>query len=337
MESTTTTTTTTRTPRTTDTPVKSRASHAPGAETLPVDVPASGNGFVSYMKSVIHLMRVRQWVKNLFLFIPSFFAGHLFKTEELLMVGIGAFAFSLVASGVYIINDYRDRFVDRLHPTKKYRPLASGEIGATTAWILIVGLVISGLAIAAILEMTFFYILVTYFALNLGYSFGLKNIAIVDLFIVSLGFLLRIYSGGVIADLPVTHWLSIMILLLALFLIIARRRDDILINAKNGCVIRKSTQAYNLDFINSCITLLSAVVIVAYIMYTVSPEVTERFNSDYLFVTTIFVIAGVMRYLQIIFVENKSGSPTRIFVKDKFILMTIAGWILSFYLIIYAL
>jgi 4-hydroxybenzoate polyprenyltransferase len=280
---------------------------------------------------------VKHWVKNLFLFIPSFFAGHLFKTHELLMVGIGAFAFSLVASGVYVINDYRDRGVDRLHPTKKLRPLASGEVGPVTAWFLIIALIVSGLVMAAALDTVFFYLLLSYFLMNLGYSFGLKNIAIVDLFIVALGFLLRVYSGGVIAGLPITHWLSIMILLLALFLIIAKRRDDLLINAQNGCVIRKSTQSYNLDFINSCITLLSAVVIVAYVMYTVSPEVTERFDSDYLFVTTIFVIAGMMRYLQIVFVENKSGSPTKIFMKDKFILMTIAGWILSFYIIIYAL
>lgn len=282
-------------------------------------------------------MRVRQWVKNLFLFIPSFFAGHLFRSEELLMVSIGAFAFSLVASGVYVINDYRDRFVDRAHPTKKFRPIASGQVGTASAWVLIILLVSTGLIMAAALEVAFFYLLITYLLLNVGYSFGLKNIPILDLFIVSLGFLIRVYSGGVIAGLPITHWLSIMILLLALFLIIAKRRDDILLSAKNGGVIRKSTQSYNLDFINSCITLLSAVVIVAYIMYTVSPEVTERFNSDYLFITTIFVIAGVMRYLQIIFVENKSGSPTRIFVKDKFILGTIAGWIISFYLIIYAL
>ncbi len=293
--------------------------------------------FLSYTRSVVHLIRVRQWVKNLFLFIPSFFAGHLFRSEELILVGVGALAFSLVASAVYVINDYRDRLADKLHPTKKFRPIASGEIGTATAWVLIVGLLCSGLAIAAFLNMAFLYLLLTYFLLNLGYSFGLKNIAIVDLFIVSLGFLLRVYSGGVIADLPISHWLSIMILLLALFLIIAKRRDDILINAKNGYIIRKSTQSYNLDFINSCITLLSAVVIVAYIMYTVSPEVAERFDSDYLFITAIFVIAGVMRYLQIIFVENRSGSPTRIFVKDRFILATIAGWIISFYLIIYAL
>jgi len=331
MESSTTTTTTTTTARASASSARTRTTSIPWSPFLLV------KRIAAYIGAILRLIRVRQWVKNLFLFIPSFFAGHLFKTDELLMVGIGAIAFSLVASGVYVINDYRDRFVDRQHPRKKFRPIASGEIGTGSAWVLIILLVTTGLTIAASLDMGFLYLLMTYFVLNLGYSFGLKNIPIVDLFIVSLGFLLRIYSGGVIADLPITHWLSIMILLLALFLIIAKRRDDILINAKNGCVIRKSTQSYNLDFINSCITLLSAVVIVAYIMYTMSPDVTDRFNSDYLFITTIFVIAGVMRYLQIIFVENKSGSPTRIFVRDKFILATIAGWIISFYLIIYAL
>jgi decaprenyl-phosphate phosphoribosyltransferase len=288
-------------------------------------------------KSIIKLIRAKHWVKNLFLFIPSFFAGHIFNSHELLTVLIGTFAFSLVASGVYIINDYKDREVDRIHPRKKSRPLASGEVKTGTAWLLMVCLIGSGLFIAASLNITFLYLLAGYLILNLGYSFGLKHVPILDLFIVSLGFLIRIYSGGVLSGLPITHWLSLMVLLLALFLILAKRRDDILLNGKNknGKVIRKSTQKYNLVYINSCITLLSAVMVVAYIMYTVSPEVTERFKSDYLFMTTIFVIAGIMRYLQIVFVEKNSGSPTNIFVKDKFILTTIAGWILAFYFIIY--
>lgn len=290
------------------------------------------------LASIIKLIRVKQWVKNLFLFIPSFFAGHLFKTQELFLVLIGALAFSFVASGVYVINDYRDREVDRLHPKKKLRPLASGEVKTTTAWVLMFVLIGSGLFIAASLNQVFFYLLAGYLLLNLGYSFGLKHIPILDLFIVSLGFLIRVYSGGVIAGLDITHWLSLMILLLALFLILAKRRDDILINGKNknGQVIRKSTQKYNLTYINSCVTLISAVMVVAYIMYTVSPEVTERFQSEYVFITTIFVIAGIMRYLQIVFVEKNSGSPTNIFIKDKFILSTIAGWIITFYIIIYS-
>ena len=297
---------------------------------------ASKSHSVPRLRSFVKLIRVRHWVKNLFLFIPSFFAGHLFFTHELLTVLNGALAFSLVASGVYVLNDLRDKEIDKLHPRKKLRPIASGEVKPAIALALMFTLIISGLAWAGFLNTTFFYLLTAYLLLNLGYSFGLKNVPIVDLFIVALGFLIRVYAGGVLADLPITHWLSIMILLLALFLIIAKRRDDILVGAENGCVVRKSSQAYNLDYINSCVTLLSAVMVVAYVMYTLSPDVTERFKSDYLFITTIFVIAGVMRYLQIIFVEKRSGSPTNIFIKDKFILFTIAGWIASFYIIIYA-
>jgi decaprenyl-phosphate phosphoribosyltransferase len=288
------------------------------------------------MKAIIKLIRVRHWVKNLFIFVPAFFAGNLFYTEEILLLVQGALAFSFVASAIYVINDYRDMHVDRLHPRKKLRPLASGAVSVPTAWILITIFMIAGLGWAFFLNLTFFYLLLSYLLLNLAYSYGLKNIPIVDLFIVSSGFLIRIYSGGAITALPITHWLSIMILLLALFLIIAKRRDDILIQTETGSIIRKSSQSYNLDFINSCLTMISAVIIVAYIMYTVSAEVTERFESEYLFMTTVFVIAGIMRYLQITFVEKNSGSPTAIFFKDKFILFTIIGWIISFYFIIYA-
>jgi decaprenyl-phosphate phosphoribosyltransferase len=127
-----------------------------------------------------------------------------------------------------------------------------------------------------------------------------------------------------------------MILLLALFLVTAKRRDDLIIRSETGDLVRKASKSYNLEFINSCLTLLSAVIIVAYIMYTVSPEVSDRFKSANLFMTTVFVIAGIMRYLQITFVEQDSGSPTSILYKDKFILITILGWIISFYLIIYS-
>jgi 4-hydroxybenzoate polyprenyltransferase len=289
------------------------------------------------MKAIIKLIRVRHWVKNLFIFIPAFFAGNLFLANEILLLLQGALAFSFVASGIYVINDYRDMHVDRLHPRKKLRPLASGAVSVPTAWALIVVFMAAGLVWAFLLNIVFFYLLLSYLLLNMAYSYGLKNIPIVDLFIVSSGFLIRIYSGGAITGLAITHWLSIMILLLALFLIIAKRRDDILIQTETGSIIRKSSQSYNLDFINSCLTMISAVIIVAYIMYTVSAEVTERFQSEYLFATTVFVIAGIMRYLQITFVEKNSGSPTSIFFKDKFILFTIIGWIISFYFIIYAI
>jgi decaprenyl-phosphate phosphoribosyltransferase len=126
-----------------------------------------------------------------------------------------------------------------------------------------------------------------------------------------------------------------MILLLALFLVVARRRDDLLIQSRHQTIVRHTSTTYNLDFVNSCLTIFSAVILVAYIMYTVSPEAQERFNTNYLFITTIFVLAGIMRYLQIAYVEQNSGSPTRLLLTDRFIIICIAGWILSFYVIIY--
>jgi 4-hydroxybenzoate polyprenyltransferase len=286
--------------------------------------------------AVLRLLRIRQWVKNLFLFIPTFFAGSLFNVQELRQLLAGALAFSLTASGVYVINDYKDRKVDRLHPRKKLRPIASGEVNQATAWFLILVFTGGGLLWASYLNINFFYLVAVYVLLNLAYSMGLKNVPILDLFIVSSGFLLRIYSGGVLVNVAITQWLAVMILLLALFIVTAKRRDDLVIHSETGEVVRKTSKAYNLEFINSCLTLLSAVIIVAYIMYTVSHEVMQRFSSSYLFITVIFVIAGIMRYLQITFVEQNSGSPTSILFKDKFILITILGWIISFYVIIYA-
>jgi 4-hydroxybenzoate polyprenyltransferase len=288
------------------------------------------------MSAVIRLLRIRQWVKNLFLFIPTFFAGKIFDFSELGLLLAGALAFSLAASGIYVINDYKDRHLDKLHPRKKKRPIASGEVSEKTAQVLMGVLLVGALALSFFIHLDFFYLLLVYVSLNIAYSMGLKNIAILDLFIVAFGFLLRVYSGGVIAGVPVTDWLAIMILLLALFLVTAKRRDDLIIRSETGELVRKASNSYNLEFINSCLTLLSAVIIVAYIMYTVSPAVTDRFKSTHLFMTTIFVIAGIMRYLQITFVEQDSGSPTTILYKDKFILITILGWIISFYLIIYS-
>jgi decaprenyl-phosphate phosphoribosyltransferase len=287
------------------------------------------------MNAVIRLLRIKQWIKNLFLFIPTFFAGNIFNLRELGFLFAGAFAFSLAASGIYVINDYQDRHVDRLHPEKRTRPIASGEVNEKTAKMLMGILVIGGLLLSYLINIDFFYLLLVYVLLNIGYSAGLKNVAILDLFIVAFGFLLRIYSGGAIVNVPITDWLAIMILLLALFLVTAKRRDDLIIRSETGELVRKASKSYNLEFINSCITLLSAVIIVAYIMYTISPAVTDRFKSTHLFMTTIFVIAGIMRYLQITFVEQDSGSPTSILYRDKFILITILGWIISFYLIIY--
>lgn len=287
------------------------------------------------MLHYLKLLRPHQWVKNLFIFLPAFFAGTLFEERNFLMLFAGFVAFSLVASSIYILNDYRDIEADRIHPKKKSRPLASGKVKPPVAFILMALLIASGLAIAYSTSKPFLSLLAFYLIINIGYCFGLKNISIVDIFIVASGFLMRALSGGWIINLPISQWLVIMVFLLALFLALAKRRDDILMYLNSGKVMRKSIKAYNLDFINSSLTLISGVIVVAYLMYTISPEVISRMKSEHVYFTTIFVVAGVMRYLQITLVEGNSGSPTKILYSDKFIILTVAGWLLSFYFIIY--
>jgi len=287
------------------------------------------------MLAYFKLIRVKHWVKNLFIFIPLFFAGQVFTLDLYARLIPGFFAFSFVASAIYILNDYKDREVDRLHPKKKLRPLASGDANLTVSLILMSFLILGGLTLAWSLNPAFFAVLSIYLVINIAYTYGLKNVAILDIFLVASGFLFRVYSGGILVDVAISHWLAIMIMLLSLFLALAKRRDDLVIGKNGGGVLRKSSRNYNLVFINSCLTLFAGIIIVAYIMYTVSPEVTERLKTEWLFATTVFVVAGLMRYLQITFVEEDSGSPTSLLLRDKFLIVTLLAWIISFYLIIY--
>ena len=283
------------------------------------------------------LLRIKDWAKNLFLFIPLFFSGQLFNSNKLTLLIIGFFAFSFVASAIYIINDYRDIEDDRKHPEKSKRPLAAGLIKKSTAIIICIALLVAGFALsyAANPRLKFTFVLGIYFVINLAYSMGLKTIPILDIFIVAAGFVLRIKAGSVIAVIDVSEWLNIMVFLLALFMATAKRRDDILLKIASGKDMRKTVKDYNLEYLSTIMSLICAVIIVAYFMYTMSPEVIIRLGTYRLYYTCIFVIAGVMRYLQIIYVQGKSGSPTNILYKDRFIQVTIILWIGSFYAILY--
>ena len=286
------------------------------------------------MGALFKLIRIKHWVKNTFLFIPLFFAGEIGSTERIIDLIQGFLCFSFTASAIYIINDLRDLEQDKLHPIKKLRPLASGAISKNTARV-IVFVFLSAIIWAYFLQYQFFFLLLTYFIINLLYSFGMKNISIVDLFMVASGFLIRVLSGGVLAQVPITQWLLVMISLLALFLVLAKRRDDILLYHKNGKTIRKASSNYTLEYVNVCMTMLSAVMIVAYIMYSISDDVMNRLGSENVYITAVFVVAGLMRYMQIAIVEGDSGSPTKILFRDKFIITTLILWALTFYLIIY--
>ena len=287
------------------------------------------------MKSYIQLIRPKDWAKNLFLFIPVFFAGQIFNWPIILELLEGFICFSFVASSIYIINDYRDIEDDRKHPTKRNRPLASGSVSKTAAIVICIILLLIGFTGAWFIRDKFLFVLAIYFLLNLAYSFGLKNISVLDIMIIAIGFVLRVKAGSVIALIPLSEWLIIMVFLLALFMAMAKRRDDVLLKLSSGTDMRKSVKGYNIDFINTALSLICAVIIVSYFMYTMSAEVTLRYTYR-LYYTCLFVLAGVFRYLQLIFVQQNSQSPTKILYKDRFIQVAILLWGISFYIIIYA-
>lgn len=287
------------------------------------------------MKSYIKLLRLSHWSKNLFLFLPLFFSGQFIeKADSIVFLFIGFVCFSLTASVVYIINDIKDVEEDKLHPEKKHRPFAAGQVKIVTGILLAIVLLSTALTSAYFLEPQFLLVVGIYFLMNLAYSLKLKHVPLLDITIISVGFVLRVVAGGIIVDIFVSHWILLMTFLLALFLGLAKRRDDVKIFMESGKKMRKSIDGYNLEFINAGMVLMGGVTIVSYIMYTLSEEVIKRLGSN-LYLTSIFVILGVLRYLQITFVKENSGNPTKILMKDIFIQLILVGFIVAFAVLLY--
>lgn len=287
------------------------------------------------MSNFLALLRFKQYVKNFFIFLPLFFAGQATDFKLISELVLAFFAFSFSASSIYILNDYRDIDEDRQHPKKKNRPLASGAITIKTAFTVMVILIAISVIIMGSLSYYGLCIMLVYFVLNLFYIFHLKQIAVIDVCIIACGFVLRLYIGAVVVNIPLSMWIVVMTFLLALFIALAKRRDDVLIFLNTQKKMRKSIEGYNLRFIDSAMVIMASVVIVAYLLYATSTEVIEKFNSNHLYLTTLFVVVGIMRYLQVIYVEKRSGAPTEIAIKDRFMLFNITAWLLAFGWIIY--
>ncbi len=285
--------------------------------------------------SLIKLMRPHQYVKNLFIFLPLFFAMKITDTALLFNAIIAFIAFSLTASAIYTLNDYHDIEEDRQHPKKKNRPLASGAISKQQAVTVMAVLVILGFGLMATLSWAAAGILAAYVLMNLTYSFRLKHIAILDVTIIAVGFVLRLFIGSAVTGIALSMWIVVMTFLLALFMALAKRRDDVLIFLETGKKMRKVVDGYNLQFLDAAMAIMASVVIVAYTIYTTSDAVVQRLHSEYLYLTALFVILGVLRYLQVAFVLKDSGSPTKIVLKDRFMQLTLLGWVISFVWILY--
>ena len=286
--------------------------------------------------NILKILRPHQWVKNTFIFIPLFFGGSLFDMADWTASLVAIVAFSFAASAIYSINDIVDVEADKKHPKKCKRPIAAGLVSKRQASLLAIILAIAALALPFLLNNWMLSVVIAlYLAMNLCYCIRLKHYAIIDVCIVAMGFVMRIVAGGVATDVVLSRWIVMMTFLLTLFLSFAKRRDDVLIMNETGLAPRKNTSRYNLTFINQAITITGGVMLVCYIMYTVSPEVIERFNSPNLYMTSFFVILGLLRYIQLTVVDERSGEPTRLVLSDRLIQLIIAGWIISFAIIIY--
>lgn len=282
----------------------------------------------------LRLIRVKQWLKNVFVFLPIFFAGKILDLNLLLNSIIAFFSFSFIASSIYIINDYTDIEKDRMHPEKKNRPLAAGKIPINHAIIVFLFLVIASYFFGYFTHSWGVILIISvYFIMNLAYSFNLKHIAIIDVSIIAIGFLLRIYMGGFATNLPISVWAVLITFFLALVMALGKRRGE-LINVQLTGQTRKALDGYNLQFIDIAITMVSTSFVVCYIMYTLDPVIKMNFHY-YIVYTSLFAVIGILRYLQLTFVYNKAESPTKMIYRDLFLQIDLAIWIVMIFILKY--
>lgn len=289
---------------------------------------------------VVRLIRPIQWIKNLIVLLPIFFGGALLQPEPMTSGLITALSFSFAASSIYCLNDLIDVEDDRRHPVKCARPIASGQVSVRKAWGLMGLMFVLAMLVLLLLPENRWEtggVIVFYWLLNIAYCMRLKQYAIIDVCIVAFGFVLRLLAGGLASGIFLSKWIVLMTFLLMLFLSFAKRRDDVVRMNETGEAPRKNTIRYNLTFINQAITITASVTLVCYIMYTVSPEVVSHYQSDYLYLTSIFVILGLLRYIQLTVVDKRSGDPTKVILRDRFTQLIVAAWGVTFLVMIYVI
>ena len=290
------------------------------------------------IRHIIKVARPTHWIKNIFVFLPVFFGGALLNTTEVVVAALTFMSFSLAASAIYCLNDIIDVDADRAHPVKCKRPIASGAITIPQAYgMMTVSLLISIVLMFLLPEghAKSILVIIAYFVINVAYCLRLKEYAIIDVCIIASGFVLRILAGGYATGVHLSKWIVLMTFLLTLFLAFAKRRDDVLRMNTTGRAPRKNTSRYNLTFINQAITITGSVMVVCYVMYTVSPEIIAQFATDKLYLTSILVILAILRYLQISVVDEKSGDPVKVALSDRATQLILLAWLLSFLIIIY--
>ena len=291
--------------------------------------------FKMNITQLLILMRPHQYLKNTFIFAPLFFSAKGSNPDLLLASGFAFIAFSLLASAIYIFNDYCDREEDRLHPQKQHRPLASKSVSATLALTTLIFLLVVAFLITFFLSLQAMLVMTIYVACNLSYSLWLKNIIILDIIIISLGFILRLYFGAYVCGIDLSIWIILLTGMLALLLSLTKRRDDVLIFQRTGRKMRTVVTHYKPQFLNIAIFSLCTSIIVTYLFYiSVHYKLSEHIALIY--PSTLFVMLGLFRYLYITYIKENSGSPTEVVLQDWILQMTIFAWLAYFSWVLYA-
>jgi 4-hydroxybenzoate polyprenyltransferase len=288
-------------------------------------------------------LRPAQWTKNLFVFGALLFGQRgavsprpAFLDPWAIAHAVGAFVVFCALSGVvYLINDVADRENDRLHPVKRYRPIAAGAVSPALAVATALALGGAALVSAYLLQPLFALVAITYVGLNALYSGPLKHVVIIDVLVVAVGFVLRAVGGAIAIDVPISHWLLILILLLALFLALSKRRHELVLLADGATGHRPILQEYSPYLLDQMIGVVTASTLVSYVIYTVSPETVQKFHTDYLGFTLVFPLYGIFRYLYLVHQKDGGGSPSDMLQNDRPLLACVALWALSVAAIIY--
>ena len=292
-------------------------------------------GVSSSLIGLLEGMRPVQWIKNGFVLAPLIFSANL-QNFELGLRALAVFAaFSMVASGVYLWNDSLDWRSDLNHPQKKRRPIPSGRLTPAVAISCGSFLLIAGVLAGFALNLATGFLLFGYAILNGLYSLTLKHVEIVDLMCIAVGFVLRVIAGSTAIGVHSSHWLLMCTFLIALFLGIAKRRQEIVTLSNGSGQHRRVLAHYSLPWLDQAGTLVSGSTVVAYALYAVSPETQAKFGTDALIYTLPFVVFGVLRYLHMMHSGDRTGNPTSALILDKQLLMCVAGWVLACAAIIY--
>jgi len=287
------------------------------------------------IKDIIQAMRPHQWTKNFFVYAALIFSQNIFNFPLFLKTTIAFSAFCLISSALYIFNDLKDLEEDKLHPLKSKRPIASGKIKKSTAILMIVVLGLLGFSSAFTLNKNYFIIILVYFLIQMAYSIKLKHVVILDVFVVALGFLIRVVAGGLAIEVSLSSWLLICTILLALFLALSKRRHELVLLEDVASDHRPILEEYSPYLLDQMIAVVTASTVIAYCLYTISEETVTKFGTTNLIFTVPFVLYGIFRYLYLIHQRSEGGSPEALIIKDKPLLIDIFLWIATAVIILY--